>query len=378
MLFSIQVYARSHGPLDLALLRGIEAYEAARALGNSSLEVYAAGGVALTYAMLGQVPEAETWLDKAGSAALVTQDALPERQLEMWRGEVRAAADDAAGMRRHLERALALATDRGSPAGRCEVLALLATHAGAAGRGPGRRRSPLACGGGGPTRRSAWRRRSRRRTRGSRPRRTPLSRRSRSPAGTRSRRSSTRSLRSPSSDGSGSSSPSCTPTRDCWSLARPRDVDDPHVAEFRMQMRGDVIVALVPDGRRFGPRALAQHAGDDRADDARRSGNEAIRMLPSGAAVPAGLTTEEADLLRRVMAGQTNKEIAAAVGTRRARRLPAKSHGSSHRSARRPAAERPPRRCERGSCDAAGRRRPPAMHRRRDLHLPRADGVPVA
>jgi DNA-binding NarL/FixJ family response regulator len=44
-------------------------------------------------------------------------------------------------------------------------------------------------------------------------------------------------------------------------------------------------------------------------------GDEAVQMLPSGAAVPAGLTLEETDILRRVMAGQTNREIAAATGT---------------------------------------------------------------
>jgi class 3 adenylate cyclase/tetratricopeptide (TPR) repeat protein/DNA-binding CsgD family transcriptional regulator len=126
MLYSVHVYARGHGPADLELARGIETYEAARAIGMSNLEFLAAGGVALAYAGLGDVTEAETWVGTAGAAALSSANALPERQLETWRGQVRAAAGDAAGMRRHWERALTLASERGSPAGRCEVLATLA------------------------------------------------------------------------------------------------------------------------------------------------------------------------------------------------------------------------------------------------------------
>ncbi|MFY9586838.1 MAG: BREX system ATP-binding domain-containing protein, partial [Actinomycetota bacterium] len=103
MLYSVHVYARGHGPADLELARGIETYEAARAIGMSNLEFLAAGGVALAYAGLGDIPEADTWLGTAGAAALSSTNALPERQLETWRGRVRAAAGDAAGMRRHLE-----------------------------------------------------------------------------------------------------------------------------------------------------------------------------------------------------------------------------------------------------------------------------------
>ncbi|MGH2727690.1 MAG: hypothetical protein ACRDKS_12035, partial [Actinomycetota bacterium] len=91
------------------------------------------------------------------------------------------------------------------------------------------------------------------------------------------------------------------------------DLEDPRVAEFRMQVRGDVQVAVWQT-----------------ADDAIRArwlrtpfmselmsrvdGAEAVQMLPSGAAVPAGLSVEQVDVLRRVMAGQSNGEIAAASG----------------------------------------------------------------
>ena len=310
MLFSIQVYARSHGPLDLALIRGTEAYEAARALGNSSLELYAAGGVALTYAMLDQIPEADAWLDKAGGAALSRLDALPDRQLDTWRGMVRAAAGDAAGMQRHLERALSLANERGSPAGRTEVLASLAIHGARLGadqndpdllaRAEGWAQETLRMAKALPTS-DAWFEAEGHAAlaqialaRGDAE--TALDHALASIAEFRRIRQFFAFLH--------------TDARLLVARAT-RDVEDPHVAEFRMQMRGDVIVALFQT-----------------SDDSIRArwlstplmselmtlvgGDEAVRMLPSGAAVPAGLSLDEVEMLRRVMAGQTNKEIAQA------------------------------------------------------------------
>jgi DNA-binding CsgD family transcriptional regulator len=51
------------------------------------------------------------------------------RQLETWRGMARAGAGDVEGMRRHLERAVAMATEEGRASGRCEALARLAIEA---------------------------------------------------------------------------------------------------------------------------------------------------------------------------------------------------------------------------------------------------------
>jgi DNA-binding CsgD family transcriptional regulator/tetratricopeptide (TPR) repeat protein len=126
MLYSIHVYARGHGHPHLALLRGAETYEAARALGDHQLAFLAAGGVALSHIEMAEVTEAEAWLDRAASVALEASKPLPARRMETWRGLLRSAAGDPPGMRQHLERALVLATERGSPAGRCELLALLA------------------------------------------------------------------------------------------------------------------------------------------------------------------------------------------------------------------------------------------------------------
>ncbi|MDR7420684.1 MAG: adenylate/guanylate cyclase domain-containing protein [Armatimonadota bacterium] len=126
MLYSIHVYARGHGYPHLSLQRGAETFEAARAVGDHPLAFLAAGGVALTHIEMAAVPEADAWLDRAAATALEATKPLPARLMEMWRGLLRSAAGDTDGMQRHLDRALALATERGSPAGRCELLALLA------------------------------------------------------------------------------------------------------------------------------------------------------------------------------------------------------------------------------------------------------------
>jgi class 3 adenylate cyclase/DNA-binding CsgD family transcriptional regulator len=126
MLYSIHVYARCHGHPDLALHRGAETYETARALGHDELAFLAAGGVALTHIEMAEITEAEAWLGRATAMSMEAPSPLPPRQMETWKGLLRSAAGDAAGMRKHLERALAVATERGSPAGRCEALALLA------------------------------------------------------------------------------------------------------------------------------------------------------------------------------------------------------------------------------------------------------------
>jgi DNA-binding CsgD family transcriptional regulator len=312
MLFSIQVYARSHGPLDLAIIRGAEAYEAARTLGNRPLELYAAGGVALTYAMLGQIPEAETWLDKAGGAALSRMDALPDRQLDTWRGAVRAAAGDATGMQKHLERALTLATERGSPAGRSEVLALLAVEGARLGADLGDN--------GLLARAESWAQETLRMAKALPASDAPFEAQG---------HAALAQIALSRDDGDAALEHALAAMaefrriRQFFAFLYPeprlliaratRDLEDPHVAEFRMQMRGDVMMALsetVDDSVRA--RWLSTPLMSELMTLV--GGNEEVRTLPSGAAVPAGLAPEEIEVLRRVMAGQTNREIAAATG----------------------------------------------------------------
>ena len=129
MLFGVQVFARAKVVPDLALSRGEEAHRQARLLGDRSLEFAAATGLALTHLELGEVDQAERWLDRAAEAAAIDPTPLRSRQLETARGMSRAVAGDAEGMREHLERAVRLATEQGRPAARCEALARLALEA---------------------------------------------------------------------------------------------------------------------------------------------------------------------------------------------------------------------------------------------------------
>jgi DNA-binding CsgD family transcriptional regulator/tetratricopeptide (TPR) repeat protein len=133
MLFGAQVFSRAKVVPDLALSRGEEAHRHARVLGDRSLEFAAASGLALTHLELGAVDEATGWLDRAAETAALDPTPLRARQLESTRGLIRAAAGDADGLRKHLGRAVELATEQGRPAARCEALARLALEAAALG-----------------------------------------------------------------------------------------------------------------------------------------------------------------------------------------------------------------------------------------------------
>ena len=129
MLYGAHVFARAKGVPDLAISRGEEAYKQARVIGDRSLEFLSAGGTALGYVDVGDVEEAAQWLDRAAATATEAPTPFRARMLEEWRGMVRAAAGDATGMRTHLERAVKLATEQGLSAARCEALAMLALEA---------------------------------------------------------------------------------------------------------------------------------------------------------------------------------------------------------------------------------------------------------
>jgi DNA-binding CsgD family transcriptional regulator len=126
MLFGVHVYSRAKVVPDLALSRGEDAHRAARLQGERSIEFLAAGGVAMTLLEIGDIAGAERWLGLASAAASVTPSRSRSIQLETWRGMVGARSGDEAAMREHLEKALALATDSGRAAARCEALARLA------------------------------------------------------------------------------------------------------------------------------------------------------------------------------------------------------------------------------------------------------------
>jgi hypothetical protein len=129
MLFGVHVYSRAKIVPDLALSRGEDAHRAAKLLGDRTIEFLAAGGVAMSLLELGDVEGAERWIGLAASAASVAPSRPRARQLETWRGMARASAGDLEGMRNHLERAVAIATEEGRASARCEALARLAIQA---------------------------------------------------------------------------------------------------------------------------------------------------------------------------------------------------------------------------------------------------------
>jgi DNA-binding CsgD family transcriptional regulator len=134
MLFGAHVYSRAKLFPDAAIAKGKEAYNAARVLGDRSLEFALAGGIALSLAEIEDLGEAEQWLSRAAVIALEEPTALRARQLESWRGQLASIRGDAQRMSEHLSRAVQLAADQGRPAVQCEALALLAGESARLGR----------------------------------------------------------------------------------------------------------------------------------------------------------------------------------------------------------------------------------------------------
>jgi DNA-binding CsgD family transcriptional regulator len=134
MLYGVHVFARAKVIPDLALSRGAEAYERARAIGDRQLEFLSAGGTASSFLELGDLEEATLWLDRAATVATESPTPSRARQLELWRGLLHASQGDAEGMRAHLERAVQMAAEQALPAVRCEVVAALALASATLGR----------------------------------------------------------------------------------------------------------------------------------------------------------------------------------------------------------------------------------------------------
>ena len=125
MLYGIHTYARLNLQPGLALERGREAFEAARALGDRWLEALSAGGMAMTCLQVGGGEDCAAWLERAVTAAMTVASTSMARRLEMWRGAHAAARDDVEAMTRHYRRAADLSgqTRIGES---CEALANLA------------------------------------------------------------------------------------------------------------------------------------------------------------------------------------------------------------------------------------------------------------
>jgi DNA-binding CsgD family transcriptional regulator len=137
LLYGIHVFGRAKSLPDVALSRGEESYRSARLLGDQSIQFASAGGVAATHLSLGDIAAAERWLNHAAEVASSSPTPMRSRQLEMWRGMLRGAAGDAAGMRDHLDRAVSMATAAGKASARCEALSRLAVEAARLGKANG-------------------------------------------------------------------------------------------------------------------------------------------------------------------------------------------------------------------------------------------------
>ena len=133
MLFGVHVYVAGQGGAGpRRCRRGEEAYRAARLQGDRSIEFLAAGGVALTHLELGEVEEAERWLELAAPTRERAPTPTRTRQIPL-------LARHGAGARRGRGRACAgtssarwIATTQGRPAARCEALAAARRRGGAA------------------------------------------------------------------------------------------------------------------------------------------------------------------------------------------------------------------------------------------------------
>jgi DNA-binding NarL/FixJ family response regulator len=129
MLFGAHVYSRAKVFPDMAISKGKEAYNAARALGDRSLEFALAGGLALSYLDVADQSEASRWLERAALIAAEQPTPLRARQLETWRGLFASSSGDSSAAIIHLTRAAQLASEQGQSAAECEARATLAMEA---------------------------------------------------------------------------------------------------------------------------------------------------------------------------------------------------------------------------------------------------------
>jgi DNA-binding NarL/FixJ family response regulator len=129
MAYGVHVFARAKVIPDLAISRGQEAYRAGQAMADRSMEFLAAGGTAMALLEVGDVSEAESWLDRAAQAAAVAPTPMRAWRLDYWRALASSVKGDVAGMRAHFERALRTAAAQGRASARCELLARFALEA---------------------------------------------------------------------------------------------------------------------------------------------------------------------------------------------------------------------------------------------------------
>jgi DNA-binding CsgD family transcriptional regulator len=114
---------------DMAINRGQQAYERARALGERQIECLSAIGTALVYCELADLEAATTWLDRAQAVAANAPTPYRALRLATARAVLAAAQQDVIGLSAHFARAMEIAAGQRRPAAQCQVRALFVIEA---------------------------------------------------------------------------------------------------------------------------------------------------------------------------------------------------------------------------------------------------------
>ena len=126
MLYGAHVFARAKVIPDMALERGQQAYDHARSLGDSNLEFLSAIGLAHEHLELGDVDQAESWLNRAADRAAAVPTPHRARQVAIVAALIEGARGYPDGMVDGLRKAARMAAAQRRPAAQAEALALLA------------------------------------------------------------------------------------------------------------------------------------------------------------------------------------------------------------------------------------------------------------
>ncbi|HEY7025485.1 MAG TPA: AAA family ATPase [Candidatus Limnocylindrales bacterium] len=129
MLYGAHVFARAKEIPDLAIERGQQAYQRARSLGDSSLEFLSAIGLSHVHVSLGEIDEAQRWLDRAADRAATVPTPHKARQVATASALIAGERGDGQAMVTGLREVARMASGQRRPAAQAEALALLAIEA---------------------------------------------------------------------------------------------------------------------------------------------------------------------------------------------------------------------------------------------------------
>ncbi len=129
MLYGAHVFARAKVIPDLALERGEEAYKSARASGDGALEFLSAIGLTHVHLELDDVDDAQRWLDRAASCAAISPTPHRARRVAAAAALIAGARGETAAMVAGLREVATMAANQRRPAAQAETLAQLAIEA---------------------------------------------------------------------------------------------------------------------------------------------------------------------------------------------------------------------------------------------------------